>query len=447
MSRISSGNRMLGFAAGTALAGVLLSGCASAGGKPASLSASRAEVALAVGKTEKAIRHAEAAVMADPRNAAYRATLGSAYLDSGRFASAAATFRDAMQLGDASTRTVLSLSLALTGEGRFTEAAALLNEQGNAIATSDLGLALALAGQPGRGIHLMENAIRGGENTAKMRQNLAFAYALAGRWREARLMAEQDVPADQVSSRIEQWAMLAQPGAWQLRLAGLLDVPAGVIDTGQPTALALANTPSIEQLAAEAALQAEAPALAVAPAPEPTIELPPVAATAAPTAPAVRPASFEAAFAAPVAAVPAAVPAPAATVSQDAARFAPVAAQPAPARVSAPSPVLASAIQAVRQAEATHLVQLGSFSSEQAARRAWTIYQNRYPELAGHRMVISEAVVNGKHYYRVSAAGFGRSSASALCGKVKSGGEGCFAYAEGRPLPGAIDTGTRLARR
>jgi hypothetical protein len=99
------------------------------------------------------------------------------------------------------------------------------------------------------------------------------------------------------------------------------------------------------------------------------------------------------------------------------------------------------------QADGTHLVQLGSFLTEQGARRAWTIYQNRYPELAGHRMVISEAVVNGKHYWRVSAAGFGRSSASAMCGKVKSGGESCFAYAEGRPLPGAIDTGTRLALR
>jgi adhesin HecA-like repeat protein len=424
---------MLGFAVTSALAGVLLSGCA--GGKPASLSASRAEGAMAAGKAEQAVRHAEAAVEADPRNAAYRATLGAASLDSGRFASATTSFQDAMQLGDVSARTVLSLSLALTGEGRFTEAAALLNDRGGDIATGDLGLALALAGQPGRGIHLMENAIRGGENTAKMRQNLAFAYALAGRWREARLMAEQDVPADQVPDRIEQWALLAQPGAWQLRLAGLLDVPAGVIDAGQPTALALANTPSIEQLAAEAAPPADLPALAVIPVPEPTIELPPVA------APPARPVSFEAAFAA---------PAPASPVSQDASRFAAPVAQPVPARAptAAPAPVLASATQAARQADGTtHLVQLGSFSTEQSARRAWTIYQNRYPELAGHRMVISEAVVNGKHYYRVSAAGFGRSSASALCGKVKSGGEGCFAYAEGRPLPGAIDTGTRLARR
>lgn len=448
MACISSGNRMLGFAVTTALASTLLSGCTTAGGEPASLSASRAEGALAAGKAEQAVRHAEAAVQADPRNAAYRATLGSAYLDSGRFASAATTFGDAMQLGDSSARTVLSLALALTGEGRFTEAAALLNQHEGEIASADLGLALALAGQPGRGIHLMGNAIRSGENTAKMRQNLAFAYALAGRWREARLMAEQDVPADQVPDRIEQWAMLAQPGAWQQRVAGLLAVPAGVIDTGQPSALALANTPSIEQLAAEAAPPAElAPALAEAeaPAPMPTLELPPVAAPA-------RPASFEAAFASPV---PSAAPSPAKpaaqspaqslAVSHDAARFAAPAARPAPTRAA--TPAAAPATRVARQADGTHLVQLGSFSTEQGARRAWSIYQDRYPELAGHHMVLSQAVVKGKHYWRVSAAGFGRSSASALCGKVKSGGEGCFAYAQGRPLPGAIDTGTRLAQR
>src|SRR5690606_14673853 len=199
-----------------------------------------------------------------------------------------------------------------------------------------------------------------------MRQNLAFAYALAGRWREARLMAEQDVPADQVPDRIEQWAMLAQPGAWQQRVAGLLAVPAGVIDTGQPSALALANTPSIEQLAAEAAPPAElAPALAEAeaPAPMPTLELPPVAAPA-------RPASFEAAFASPIpsaaqsSATPAAQsPAQSLAVSHDAARFAAPAARPAPTRAA--TPAAAPATRVARQADGTHLVQLGSFSTEQ----------------------------------------------------------------------------------
>ncbi len=268
----ASSHGVLGLAVTTAMSAALLTGCSTASAPPAALSASKAEAALARGKAEQAIAHAEAAVQAEPRNAAYRATLGTAYLDAGRFASAATSFDDAMQLGDNSARTALSLALALTGESKHAEAAALLNDWEGEIATADLGLALALAGQPERGIHLMSNAIRSGENTAKMRQNLAYAYALAGRWREARLMAEQDVPAGQVGERMEQWAQMAHPDAGQTRVAALLDVPTDVADSGQPTQLALANNPSLEQLAAEASA-ATAPELAAAP---PSGELPAV---------------------------------------------------------------------------------------------------------------------------------------------------------------------------
>jgi Flp pilus assembly protein TadD len=427
MNRRANSNRVVGpriaLAITTAMAGALLSGCASSSAAPANVSASRAEAALAAGKHEQAIRHAEAAVLAEPRNAEYRAVLGGAYLDAGRFASAATAFDDAMQLGDTSPRTALSLALARTGEGKHAEAAELLNDHERDIPTADVGLALALAGQPERGVHLMSNAIRGGENTPKMRQNLAYAYALAGRWREARLMAAQDVPADQVSDRIAEWAETAAPEAWQIRVARLLDVPAGVHDGGQPVQLALANTPSVDQLADEASMgvQAELEPVAVA---ESTVSELSALVEVDPSA--VESPSFQAAFVQPAAA-PALAPAP---VRQDASRFA----QP-------------SAVATAPRSAGTHLVQLGSFSSEQGARRAWNIYTQRYPELVGHQMVISEAVVKGKRYWRVSAAGFDRSSSSAMCGRVRGSGQGCFAYAEGRPLPGAVDTGVRMARR
>lgn len=431
MNRSANSNRVIGpriaLAVSTAMAGALLSGCAASSSAPGNVSASRAEAAVAAGKHEQAIQHAEAAVLAEPRNAAYRAMLGGAYLDAGRFASAATSFDDAMQLGDTSSRTALSLALALSGEGRYQEAAQLLNAREHELPTADVGLALALAGQPGRGVHLMSNAIRSGDNTPKMRQNLAYAYALAGQWREARLMAAEDVPADQVSDRIAEWAETAAPEAWQARVARLLDVPTDARDAGQPTQLALANTPGVEQLAAEASATTADPIAPVAFA-APAVELPAIEPVEAPVAaaPASAPASFQSAFVDPTAG-PALAPAPA---TFDTSRFAQPQAAP-----SAPN------------AAGTHLVQLGSFSSEQGARRAWSIYTERYPELAGHQMVISEAVVKGKHYWRVSAAGYSRTSSTAMCGKVRSGGQGCFAYAEGRPLPGAVDTGVRMARR
>jgi hypothetical protein len=333
-----------------------------------------------------------------------------------------------MQLGDSSPRTVLSLALARTGEGKYAEAGELLNAHERDIPTADVGLALALAGQPERGVHLMSNAIRAGENTPKMRQNLAYAYALAGRWREARLMAAEDVPADQVSDRIGEWAATAAPEAWQLRVARLLDVPAGAQDGGLPAQLALANTPSVDQLAGEASASVQAELEPVAVGESPVNEL---AALEEVDPSAVEAPTFQAAFTQPAAApvpTPALTPVP--VVRQEASRFAP--------------PVTS---QAAPRAASTHLVQLGSFSSEQGARRAWNIYTQRYPELAGHQMVISEAVVKGKRYWRVSAAGFDRTSSTAMCGRVRGNGQGCFAYAEGRPLPGAVDTGVRMARR
>ena len=443
MYSTAKSTRVIGLAVTTALAGTLLVGCTTNAAPAATASASRAEAALADGHTQQAVRHAEAAVLAEPHNPAYRATLGSAYLDAGRFASAETSFSDAMQLGDASARTVLSLSLALSAQAKYREAGALLNAHEGEIAVADLGLALALAGQPERGVQLMSNAIRGGDNTAKIRQNLAFSYALAGRWREARLMAAQDVPAGEIDDRIEQWALMASPDAWHVRVAKLLDVPAGVRDGGQPVQLALANNPSIEQLAEEAtavavADNAELAPLAVASTPVeelPPLSVAPVAETESFAPPhALR--DFQAAFAAPsIAPVP-----------QDAARFvqAPVV-QDAPSRSRVADEPVAARVAA--PTDGTHLVQLGSFASEAGARRAWGIYTKKYPELSGHEMVISEAVVRGKHYWRVSAAGFGRSSSNAMCGRVRASGNGCFAYAEGRPLPGAVDTGVRMARR
>lgn len=421
MTRTITLRRGIAYGLTGALAAALLAGCATKVAPAAAVSAAKAEEALAQGRLQRAVTHAEAAVQAEPRNAAYRAMLGDAYLDVGRFASAAASFADAAELGDASARTALSLALSLTGAGRHAEAAALLNGREGEIATADLGLALALAGQPERGIHLMGNAIRQGENTPKMRQNLAYSYALAGKWREARVMAAQDVPADKIGDRMEEWSRMVQPQAWQLRMAALLDVPAHVADAGQPVHLALANHPSIDQLGAEAlAVATPAP---LAPVASPQVELPAVTMAA----PAV------AALAAPVAVAPSA-PLPVVAVQAD---FDSAFAASAPAEQPRATP----------RRNGTHRVQLGSFSSEASARRAMAIYQRRYPELAGHPLAISEAVVRGQRFWRVSAAGFGQSDSRALCGQVKARGEGCLAHAENRPLPGAVDTGIRLARR
>ncbi|WP_338241223.1 SPOR domain-containing protein [Aurantiacibacter hainanensis] len=468
---------MIGLGISTAMAAVLLTGCAGTPGPRANVAAADAARAMESGRTSEAIQHAEAAVAADPRNAGYRMVLGNAYLNEGRFASASTSFQDAMTLGDNSPRAALSLALALTGEARFDEAAALLRDWEGEIAAPDLGLAYALAGEPERGIHILSNAIRQGQNTVKVRQNLAYSYAVAGRWREARLMVAQDVPADQVGDRMEQWAQLAHAEAYQHRVATLLDVPTGVRDGGQPQHLALVDRPDMEQLASEASVEASADVAALAVADTggelPASTEPEFGFDTYQTRSDSPPVNFAESF---VSDKPSG--ASLAGVATDTMRFVstPVVQATPPRRGSAPeqrsaaprpvarveTPASTASAASARNASAperavavsavddpTHLVQLGSFASEQGARRAWGIYVSRHPELANHQMVITEAVVRGKRYWRVSAGGFDSASSRSMCANVNnsSSGEGCITWAASTPLPGAVDDGVRLASR
>lgn len=404
--------------------------------------AAEAQKALAKGNVDKAIELAEAVVAANPREASYRALLGQAYLRAGRFDSATTALNDAMKLGDNSAKTALSLALADIGGGRGQEAVGILNDWRDAIPAADLGLAYALAGETGRGVAILSDSLRAGDNTPKLRQNLAYALALDGRWREARLMAAQDVPADQLDARISDWASKARPEDSKVRVANLLKAPMRA-DPGQPVALALNADGAQQQLAAETG------AVKV-PAPGANGELPPAAESAAQlaqyqpvSAPAAAPVeqtpeAFTSAFnAAPmVQAAPAEPEAPAVA--------APARYKSKPVRVAVAAPTAKAVahrpglrprhVQAkVVGKGSSHAVQLGSFSSEQGARRAWGYYAKKNPELRNFKMAISQATVKGKRFWRVAAAGLDGRGASGLCSSVKGRGGVCFAYAVGRP--------------
>jgi Flp pilus assembly protein TadD len=433
----------LALAVTTALAGLALVGCATAAPR-GDMSFASAQTALAKGQTDKAIIHAEAAVLAEPRNPGFRALLGAAYLEAGRFQSAATSFEDALDLGNEDPRTVLSLALARTATGDGKAAVKVLDDNARLIDPADLGLAYALAGQPERGVHVLINAVRSAEQaTPKLRQNLAYTYALAGNWRAARVMAAEDVPADQLDARLTEWALMSAPEHFQQRVATMLGVTPRA-DDGQPQQLALANFPAQEVMVAEAATQADAPVVAVAsPAPAP-VQAP----VAAPVA-AAKP-SFAEAFAQPVAA-PAARPATARGgiqfVSNPVVQELPArpAARVAQRRMAATAGFTAPA--ASGKDAGTHLVQLGAYSSKVEAERGWTVLKGKFPQLKDRNVVITEAVVGGRTFWRVAAEGFGKSSAQAMCGTVKSAGRGCFAYAASSPPAGAVDRGVRMASR
>lgn len=423
----------------TALATTALAGCSGKVAPTAANSAGKAEVALAKGKANQAVTHAEAAVLASPRDAYTRTLLGNAYLEAGRFASAATTFQDAIALGDGSPRTVVSLSLAQTGMGDRAAAIHTLESYETAIDPADFGLAISLAGQPQRGVHVLSNALRAGNNTAKVRQNLAYAYAMSGQWREARLMVAEDVSADKVGERMAEWGAMAHPEHYRTRIAALLEVDI-VSDPGQPTMLALSNNPNVEMLASENV--------------EPVAEEMPEAQFAyAQELPAIRPAAIERIdLEDQQALVPqptgsnsersehASLPADRVT-SRQVATTKVVAPAPAARKTSKPAP-------SVSLARGDYNIQLGSYFSMQDAEAGWNKFQAMYPELGDAERVISRARVNGKIYYRVAAVGYAKDSARALCSTVKGKGGGCIAYASSNPLPGALGNGSmRVAAR
>ena len=441
-------------AVGTALAAGLLVGCSGPSMALRSNSADAARIALARGKQGKAIEQAEATVAASPNDAASRVLLGQAYFASGRFASAATTFEDALTLGDRNPRTALHMVLARIGAGDQPGALAALEEWREAIPASDFGLALALAGEPDRGVAVLADALRSGDNSPKVRQNLAYSYALAGRWREARLMAAQDVGAEQVDQRIADWAASIEPEQYRERVATLLGTGLRN-DPGQPDALALGRAPQARLAAAEPAeapVETSAAVAAAASAPvEPETTLSaaePVNAVASADAelPAIAPdATPVAAPAAPMM-VQAVMPrsAPLARHQASAHFVAPVAVQPrAPSAAFRTAflskPVMHTAVSLPKRSfsvpahrtpvAGTHLVQLGAFSTPENARRAWGLFKTRNPALNGHAVDIREAVINGRHLWRVAVAGLGGAqAANGLCSRLKSNGGECFAY-------------------
>ena len=434
----------IALAVSTAIAGLTLAGCTTTAAPQATNSFASAQAALSKGQVDKAIMHAEAAVLAEPRNPGYRALLGAAYMEAGRFQSAATSFGDALDLGDENPRTVLSFALAKIALGEGRAATAVLDEYAQVIDPADLGLALALAGQPERGVHVLVNAVRSTDQVSpKLRQNLAYTYALAGNWPAARVMAAEDVPADQLDSRLTEWAAMTAPEMFQQRIAALLDV-APQYDAGQPQRLALANFPSQEMMVAEAAEQAPKDMMAEASAEEPA----PMMAKAEPAP------TFAQAFASPAPSVE--------TVETTASGVRYVSnpvVQPLPARAERAAPRMAASPQrrmapaaapapvASDKSLASHLVQLGSYDSKVEAQRGWTMLQGKFPQLKDHKVVITEAVVNGRTFWRVAADGFGPKSAQSLCSTVKSAGRGCFAYAASSPPAGAVKGDVRMASR
>jgi Flp pilus assembly protein TadD len=408
----------------------------------------QAAQALQSGQLEAARAAIEQAVSLSPRDAGYRQLLADIYLKSGRFTSARTTYADVLELDASNVRAALSIALIQIAQGNPRAAMSRLDDLADRAPAADVGLAYALAGAADRAVQLLEAAARAPGATARTRQNLALAYAIAGDWRRARAVAAQDLSPAELPARMEQWAAFARPGAGATQVAALLGVSPAE-DPGQPVRLALAPeaAPPAQAFAEAEAAPAPAPVEAPAPAPVFAAAVPDPAPQApvqvAEALPAEAPAfwvptaqSYQAPAEAPVESADApaapAEPAPEVRVQYASAAHSLVAPEPALIRAAAvtrvPAPVFHRARPrvAIRGGSAPIVVQLGAFSNEANAERAWLQASGRYG--LGNRAPLTTTIaVNGRRFHRVSVSGFASAGdAQRLCGQIRARGGTCF---------------------
>ena len=376
--------------------------------------ATRALAALTANDYPAAISFAERAVAKTPDDAGFRALLGNAYFAAGRFASAESAFKDALSIYSNQPNVVIKLALVEIAQGKNAEAISFLEAGKNVIDPADYGLALALAGRPGDAIAALEPVARAEGADARVRQNLALAYAFSGDWDNARAIAAQDVPANQLDARIQQWMQLAKPARPSDQVAALLGVTPAVSDPGQPTRLALVkpdNRPAQAQAAPVAPVAQPqvaqldpAPAVEYAPPPPPMPEY-------APPPPAV------AAAVAPPAGVPAFCEPPPAR-------------KPAQAR-RASAPVVRVALRnAVLRRDAGKspaVVQLGAYGDPKRVAAAWNAAAKRFGVVRDYTPVSARFDGPRGTVYRLSIKGFASDREARLtCESLRRAGGSCF---------------------
>ena len=405
--------------------------------------ATRAQAAIEKGDYASAISLAERAVGNTPSDAGFRSLLGNAYFAGGRFASAESAFRDSLSLIPNQPQVVLKLALVTIAQGKNDAAIADLNNARNLLDPSDYGLALALAGQPQAAINVLDNAARQAGADARVRQNLALAHALTGDWTMARTVASQDVAADQLDTRIQQWMTFAKPAKVSDQVASLTGFAPAAADPGQPVRLALARPKNevrmaqsdlVETVPVEAAPplvteEASVEAAAVDLAPEPVADEAPVDAPADVS----EPAPVAVAAAAPVAVVEqarayaeaVAAPVIQASLSNKAARKASARPGLSPRAASlndASLPVRRSAFGGSRS-----VVQLGAYSSRAGVSAAWAKLAAKYPALRGYSPTTARFDGPKGIVYRLSLSGFeSGGNAKSMCSSLKTKGGACF---------------------
>jgi Flp pilus assembly protein TadD len=162
-------------------------------------------------------------VVKNPDNGAAQSKLGKQFLISGQTADAVQALEKATKLPGATPQTFSALGSAYDQEGRFELArqnynTALQMAPDDVGIMNNLAMSYSLAGKLPEAETLLRDALArpGSKEVPRVRQNLALVVGLRGNFDEARKIASEDLPPDQVEANLAYLQqMLSQPNTWQ----------------------------------------------------------------------------------------------------------------------------------------------------------------------------------------------------------------------------------------
>src|ERR1700733_14703596 len=159
----------------------------------------------ATGQRSQAVAVLEQATIAHPGNKALLAGYGRALADNGNFQQAFDTLSRAPSPDNPDWRILSVQGTALDQLGRHEEArryyeSALKIVPGEPSVLSNLGLSYMLSKNLPKAEEVLRQAYPGGRADTRVRQNLALAIGLQGRFAEAEQIVRADLPADEAAA-------------------------------------------------------------------------------------------------------------------------------------------------------------------------------------------------------------------------------------------------------
>lgn len=177
----------------------------------------------AMGQVDDMIKVLDEVARRNPDDANFQAYYGKQLTHHGRAEAGERVLRRLVASGNADWRVHSALGSALDQQGKFAEARgqydiALKSGAKKLPVLNNIGMSYMLEGdvKAAEETFRQATALPGGDVEPRLRQNLALAVGLQGRFEEARDIASRDLPPETVEANLVYLrTMLSQPDTWQ----------------------------------------------------------------------------------------------------------------------------------------------------------------------------------------------------------------------------------------